>query len=117
MPIDCERCDWGCEEFAREPCWVCGCRNFRGHSDDATAHYDCKVRVNATLSRLADQFWAVGLLYAGAHRGADKMIDVATKRLDHYEQYREPGLMQTKPATFAVLEEVILLMMAARRRL
>lgn len=44
---------------------------------------------------------------AAMRAGIEQCIDIVGRRQRYYEHYRESGPMQTKPATFAVLDEVM----------
>lgn len=49
-------------------------------------------------------------------KGVQDCIDIVRQRQKHYECYREPGAMQTKPATFAVLDEMLIFLEAHLER-
>lgn len=49
-------------------------------------------------------------------RGVDDCIAKIQARRDYYELYREPGAMQTKPVTFAIIDEILVFLRAIRER-
>lgn len=53
----------------------------------------------------------------GEQKGVQACIDIVKRRKQYYELYREPGAMQTKPATFATLDDILIHLEAHLERL